>query len=197
MSQDSKTSVDILRLRASEATQMASELELYREEFKSSREHTRYKVPASTRIVFEVVKDKVGERFDTMAYDLSAGGVGLFHGRFEYPDTRCVIELSAGDQQGSSIRLLGVVKRCEHVRGRVHEIGVQFDQLFDVAAFYGREAVRVNDSDQQKPGFESISELDQALLIVISALGDGSHVADARPEAIDMLFRTVDAVRQS
>ncbi|MEM9082588.1 MAG: hypothetical protein AAGB34_03250 [Planctomycetota bacterium] len=174
---------------------MASELELYREEFKSSREHARYKVPANTRVIFEIVKDKIVERFCTIAYDLSAGGVGLFHGRFEYTGTQCVIELSAGDQAGSSVRLVGTIKRCEHVRGRVHEIGIEFNQLFDVAAFYGRDAVRVKDTDQEKPGFESISELDQALLMVISALGDGSHIKDASSEAIEMLFRTVDEVR--
>ncbi len=57
--------------------------------------------------------------------NLSCGGASLLHGAFTHPGTRCCVHLAKLD--GSVREARGVVVRCTHVRGRVHELGVRFD----------------------------------------------------------------------
>jgi CheY-like chemotaxis protein len=70
--------------------------------------------------------------------NLSRGGVGLLHNSYIHPGSRCVVELP--NQAGKVDRVDGVVCRCIHRRGTLHEIGVRFNREVDVARYVRREA---------------------------------------------------------
>ncbi len=65
--------------------------------------------------------------------NLSKTGAGLLVAQFVYPGSRCVLSIRAQDGKGVGIR--GVVARCGHVSGLLHEIGIHFDEPIDPAVF--------------------------------------------------------------
>lgn len=92
--------------------------------------------------------------------NLSNGGISILHTSFVHTGTRCVVTLAALDS--SVIEVQGEVTRCEHRRGKIHEIGIRFDQPIDV-----REAINLNSGDNSLV-MESIQpgQLSGSLLIV-------------------------------
>lgn len=56
--------------------------------------------------------------------NLSAGGLALIHGGYLHPGTKCRMMLAT--IQGVNVVLGGRVRRCRHIRGSLHEIGVEF-----------------------------------------------------------------------
>ncbi|MEM6391922.1 MAG: PilZ domain-containing protein [Planctomycetota bacterium] len=77
-------------------------------------------------------------RFSIRTRDLSASGIGFFHGQYLYPESRCSVILMAQDT--GMTRLGGTVKRCHLVQGRIHMIGIAFDELIEPERFTGRVA---------------------------------------------------------
>ena len=69
--------------------------------------------------------------------DISPHGMCFLHGQFLYPETRVVIKLPTIDDEA----LLGGgrVKRCRHVKGRIHEVGISFEYPIDLADFLPAE----------------------------------------------------------
>lgn len=65
--------------------------------------------------------------------NLSTCGVGFLHGAFVYPGTRCDVMLTNLNGQPELIR--GVVARCELAKGRVHTVGVRFDEPIETAHY--------------------------------------------------------------
>jgi hypothetical protein len=61
--------------------------------------------------------------------DISRSGLGFLHGGFLYPGTRCTITLALGD--GRMVRVRASVRHCTLLRGRVHFVGVQFEEVID------------------------------------------------------------------
>ncbi|MCI0574227.1 MAG: response regulator, partial [Myxococcaceae bacterium] len=56
--------------------------------------------------------------------NLSSGGVALLHSSFMHPGTRCEVVLVHPER--GPVAIEGTVVRCQHRKGVVHEIGVQF-----------------------------------------------------------------------
>jgi CheY-like chemotaxis protein len=65
--------------------------------------------------------------------NLSRRGVGFLHGNFIHVGSRCQVYLLRLDGRRESIS--GVVVRCSHVQGLVHEVGVRFDNTIDLGEF--------------------------------------------------------------
>ncbi len=98
-------------------------------------ERFRYTVPEGLDVVFEHpggtnVKVTVASR------DIAACGLSVLHGGFVYPQTRCTVRLKARD--GEFVLVSGRVVRCRCISGRVHEVGVKFDENIEVALFVGQ-----------------------------------------------------------
>jgi hypothetical protein len=70
--------------------------------------------------------------------NLSTSGIGILSEGFLHRGSKCVVALIALDGQSTSVP--GIVVHCRHIRGRVHEVGVQFDAAIDVALFLKPEA---------------------------------------------------------
>ena len=67
------------------------------------------------------------------ARNISSGGIGLIHGGFLHPNTRCKIILEQID--GSRIAVDGLVRSSRHLQGSIHEINVEFTRRIDIAQF--------------------------------------------------------------
>lgn len=65
--------------------------------------------------------------------NISEGGMGFLHGAFVYPGSQVVAILQ--DNNGKAIALEGDVARCNHVAGKVHEVGVRFKRMIRVEDF--------------------------------------------------------------
>ncbi len=65
--------------------------------------------------------------------NLSRRGLAFVHGRFIYPDSTCEITLPM--LSGKWCVLKGVVRRCRHVNGIVHEVSIVFDETIDLNQF--------------------------------------------------------------
>lgn len=60
-----------------------------------------------------------------MTRNLSAGGLAVIHGGYLHPGTKCRMLLAT--ISGQNVVLGGRVRRCRHIRGNLHEIGVEFN----------------------------------------------------------------------
>lgn len=80
--------------------------------------------------------------------NLSRGGVGLLHTSYLHPGSGCTVELP--NESGAVDRIEGVVCRCAHRRGTLHEVGVRFSREVDIARYVRREA-------DYTPAIESVS----------------------------------------
>jgi CheY-like chemotaxis protein len=67
--------------------------------------------------------------------NLSRGGIGLLHNGFVHPGSPCRVWLPR--LVGGSQEMPGVVTRCSHRRGALHEIGVKFAKPADLRSFIG------------------------------------------------------------
>ncbi|MFO0830439.1 MAG: PilZ domain-containing protein [Phycisphaerales bacterium] len=70
---------------------------------------------------------------DLACRNLSRGGCSLLHCAFVHRGSQVVVALPRPG--GSHAETAGVVRRCQHRRGVIHEIGVQFDEEVDVHEF--------------------------------------------------------------
>lgn len=70
-------------------------------------------------------------RFRVRPRNISAGGLGFFHGSYIHQNARVVTVLPGRDHGLKTIE--GRVRRCEFLGGKIHQVGVQFSQPVDVA----------------------------------------------------------------
>ena len=76
-------------------------------------------------VVLHGQKQATRQRIIVATRNISKGGISLLHSNFIYPGTRVSATITKLD--GTSHPFGGIVRRCEHRGGVVHEIGVQFD----------------------------------------------------------------------
>jgi len=77
------------------------------------------------------------ERYQVIPADLSERGMRALHGGFLHAGTSVVVSLR--DLSGLTRRLPGWVVRCDHHAGRVHVLGVSFDERIRLADFLRAE----------------------------------------------------------
>jgi hypothetical protein len=65
--------------------------------------------------------------------DISRTGLGFLHGAYIHPTSK--VELILVTPEREVIRKRGEVARCRHVRGKVHEVGLVFDEAFAFEPF--------------------------------------------------------------
>ncbi|MEO0482928.1 MAG: PilZ domain-containing protein [Planctomycetota bacterium] len=69
-------------------------------------------------------------RVQLAARNLSAGGIALLHSGFVHPGTHAKVLLIA--PSGDQLAIDGKVRRCSHIAGMVHELGVAFNNPIDL-----------------------------------------------------------------
>ncbi len=98
------------------------------------RFNRRFGYGATSSVIVELEQlSGDSHQYKAFAHDLSSTGVGFLHGVFVHSGVACTVELVALDRE--RIRITGKVVRCELVKGRVHFVGVRFDQSIDLSMF--------------------------------------------------------------
>lgn len=67
--------------------------------------------------------------------NLSRGGVSLLHNGFVHPGSQVVVHLPR--LAGGAKECKGTVKRCQHRRGVLHELGIRFEEQVELRDFLG------------------------------------------------------------
>ena len=129
--------IDLLRLSETERqalNQYLAREQAAREGPKNRRASARFRPPSPQPVSIQFLgADQGGQTFLALTKDLSTTGCALFHGAFVYPSARCCVTIKALD--GQRVQIAGAVTRCSHVLGRVHEVGILFDQSICLEEF--------------------------------------------------------------
>jgi len=67
------------------------------------------------------------------ARNISAKGIAVIHSSFAHEHSICWVLLTGS--AGGLTLIPGKVKHCSHVEGRLHEIGIEFDEAIDPQEF--------------------------------------------------------------
>ena len=62
--------------------------------------------------------------------NISRGGMSFLHGQMMHLDQSCAVDLATND--GNWLTVEGVVVRCRHIKGMIHEIGLKFSRLVNL-----------------------------------------------------------------
>lgn len=125
--------MDSLRLSDVQQRALLDALEMLAQEPKGAelRVSRRYRYLVPGGLTLEL--DGVTSKFLVRPRNLSTGGISFLHGNFLYPGTTCRIALQTTDHE--QVMALGTVVRCRCVRGRAHEVGVQFAAPIEIENF--------------------------------------------------------------
>lgn len=67
--------------------------------------------------------------------NISRGGISILHSAYMHVDTPCEIILKIPG--GKNQHITGKIMRCSHIQGRVHEIGIKFDDQISTKDLLG------------------------------------------------------------
>jgi CheY-like chemotaxis protein len=130
------------------------------------------------------------------ARNLSTSGVGFLHGTFLYPGSSCTVRLTG--TKGQPVEVAGKVARCQHVRGRVHEIGVLFRRPIRLGDYLRSRVAGPGDTTSALlPALrgrllyidESVDE-QQLMRFVLDGMGVELHTATGAIEGLELAERT-------
>ena len=127
---------DSLRASASDVRE-AREILARREAegtYHDRRKSVRYlfDMPAPMQITLLQPGGAVG-RFRAVPHNISDSGLGFLHGVFVHQGTRCGIVLTNAD--GKPVGMQGEITQATCLTGRVHFVGVRFDQPINALDF--------------------------------------------------------------
>ncbi len=134
-------SIDTLRYSEKQWAKVFDQLNGPPEPFdgKNRRRDKRQRYRRTLRIMVRV--DHPGGSSSTFlvrSRDLSAYGMGFLHGGFVYPQTNCTVVMPR--QDGKLLSLQGTIVRCRLLQGRLHEVGVHFNERINLADFMDMSA---------------------------------------------------------
>lgn len=117
---------DSIRLPQHELEQLLADMNKMSAGSASSQRRTRRWPMAPTKGVLTLVdKSHRASHHIVVPRNLSSGGMCFLLGGYVYRGTRCTVTLRGLD--GAAHGVPAVITRCQHVRGRLHDVGVEFD----------------------------------------------------------------------
>lgn len=142
----------------------------------------RWKFNGSKALVTLLSETGRRQNYVVAPRNLSAGGTGVLHGGFVHAGTRCIVAMRR--RNGSVACIPGSVIRCSHIRGRLHELGIEFDHTTDPEQFLEFEN-RTNFNTERV----DVSTLRGTLLVIDDSLADQRLVAHYFKDSnLDVLF---------
>ena len=133
---EQKKALDILRMSDQDHDALVSELDRSAIDSPARDKRRNKRLPyRSTRGLTLEVTHPGGStmRFVVKPRNISRTGLSVLHGGFIHTHTQCVIPLRSLTGKPALIR--GRIVTCRHIRGRVHELGIEFDQAIVLAQF--------------------------------------------------------------
>lgn len=128
--------INCLRLTERQRQAVNSQLDKQSESFKGAdfRDNKRYSYHASNGIIICIFHPGgTSSKFNVSPRNLSRNGIGFLHGNFIHKDTDCNVFLHK--LNGQVVSIAGKIRRCIHLQGHIHEIGVEFQEEFNLADF--------------------------------------------------------------
>jgi CheY-like chemotaxis protein len=175
---------DTLRLASRELEQIFDELDRSGAEapLSAERKLRRWKFGGTRALITFVDRHGAAKHFIVAPRNLSAGGIGILHGGFLHPGSDCTVTLKS--VRGGTRVIKGVVRRCRHIRGHLHEIGIQFEEHVDA-----REFIRFGDEHIFNLENVDPSTLSGSILYVEDSKADQRLFAHHfRGSQVDLLF---------
>ncbi len=86
-----------------------------------------------------------------VARNISPGGVALLHSSFFYPDSACRITIPMRAGHGNDIVVNGTIKRCNHLQGMIHELGVEFETPIDTSRIVPKRVLTQGRTEYSNP----------------------------------------------
>lgn len=117
--------VESVRLSDDELTKLYEELDGQEVQGMSeARRHQRMNF-RSRRVVIHVLDnhDSIEASFRVVSRNISAGGLGIIHGQMLTVGKRLLVQLP---RDSDRLNLVGQVAHCRHIKGMLHEVGIQF-----------------------------------------------------------------------
>ncbi len=94
--------------------------------------------------------------------DISAGGIGFYHVAYIHPGTKVFVVMKG--KKHDAVQTAGTVTRCEHVNGRVHAVGVIFEQRIAVSVVVEEEEEAASESRLEPAQvYEQVTKLSDQL----------------------------------
>jgi hypothetical protein len=121
--------VDVLRLSRAEIGEIVAEIEA------SSHQPIgveRRRDPRMARSDFPAILVEMTYtpshtgKYRAVSWNVSRKGLGFLHGKFVCPGTKCRVHLATADND--VLTVAGTITHCRLHRGRVHEVGMVFDE---------------------------------------------------------------------
>lgn len=72
--------------------------------------------------------------------NISRGGISVLHSAFIHPNSRCHFTAKLDD--GRKLDMNGSVLRCSHLGGKVHEVGIKFDNEISTKDLLGLDPIQ-------------------------------------------------------
>jgi two-component system, chemotaxis family, chemotaxis protein CheY len=69
-----------------------------------------------------------------MPRNISRKGAAVLYGTFVHPGSKCFLSLRCVD--GSTRSIAGVVMHCRHIKGRLHDLGIRFENAVNPRDFF-------------------------------------------------------------
>ena len=130
------STLNTLRLNQRELHKLLEHLEQNQSDSdKPDREFVRwsYRVEAVQLVIEHGSGNKV--TLPVATRNISRGGISVLHSAFVHPNTLCEVILKVPG--GKSQTVAGKVMRCSHLTGRVHEIGIRFEEQISTKDLLG------------------------------------------------------------
>jgi hypothetical protein len=132
---------DILRLKPADVAAILKTIEAKTKPSveRDRRESPRLPYREAARVAVIVESEELGKRtYALIPRNISRWGMSLLHGKFVYDGTPCVLGIKALDGQVVPVR--GTIVWCRLITGRIHEIGVRFEEAIDLDEFVDSSA---------------------------------------------------------
>lgn len=144
--------VDLIRLSDRELTQLLERLDNSQHSGgtggKFVRKGIRWNLRQQRAVVTVIDEGSGKSSAVVIPRNLSTQGIGFLYGGYLYKNQRCVTTLRS--REGEPRCVPGVVLRCSHIKGRIHEVGVRFDHPIAPSDFL------LQDPSQQEEYLDSV-----------------------------------------
>ena len=119
------------------------------------------------RVIVQIrQQDQTRVNFLVQPRNISQTGLSFLHGTFLYRSTHCVVMFKAPN--GQVVQAAASVQRCRHVKSRIHEVGVKFDEPLASSALSDAPV----DEQQEEATSEELPSLSGRILYIEDHLDD-------------------------
>ena len=135
-----QSSINSVRLSAAEVDSILDQLDAAEERIRGNlRQAPRFRYRNTIAVHMQQPGSSSRVAFRVPTRNISTGGLSLLHGGFVHSGTNCLVQLISVHGAWSGVG--GAVTHCHYLEGRIHEVGLAFEQAIDPFDFTS-DAVR-------------------------------------------------------